>query len=487
MKVLRVLPFLIGAASVAAAEGSFEPHLDIVPRTPGEEARVVAVLEADPGVLSPFEHLPLGAATVLDADGDEVFMRAFANLPEDRELDFLVGRSLFRKLWVSSPSSTKASDGLGPLYNARSCLACHPGNGRGVVPDAGERPLSLVLKMTDGAGGKDPIYGLQLQTNSVSGLAAEAVMRVETRQEIVTLADGTEVVMHHPTYQVSDLAQGELAAPDRISPRIAPQVPGLGMVEVIRAEDILALADPEDADGDGISGRARIVHSLEYDQPMIGRFGRKAGTPTIKQQTADAFSHDIGISTPMFPAAWGDCTEEQVDCRGLPHGDKDVRGFEVDGKALDLVTLYGVHLGMPARRDTGDAQVLAGKALFSEIGCADCHQPAFVTHRLNDDPSRSFQLIWPYSDFLLHDMGEGLADGGIEGDVDAQEWKTPPLWGIGRTAEVSGRESYLHDGRARSLLEAVLWHGGEAQAVRDRVVALSTDDREALIRFLESL
>lgn len=272
-----------------------------------------------------------------------------------------------------------------------------------------------------------------------------------------------------------------------ISPRVAPQMIGLGLLEAIPAEDILAGADPDDADGDGVSGRANIVWSIEYDQPMLGRFGHKAGTPTVRHQSAAAFAGDIGISSRLFPDGWGECTVMQTACRTAPHGDQDDRGTEIDAEGLDLVTFYSRNLGVPARRNVGDPQVLAGKEIFYSIGCTSCHTPNYVTHRLEDQSEQSFQLIWPYTDLLLHDMGTGLADNRPEARATGQEWRTPPLWGIGLTEQVSGHTYFLHDGRARSLLEAILWHGGEAEPQRDTVVEMDTADRDALIKFLESL
>ena len=272
-----------------------------------------------------------------------------------------------------------------------------------------------------------------------------------------------------------------------LSPRVAPQMIGLGLLEAIPAADILAKADPDDADGDGISGRPNIVWSVEYDQPMLGRFGLKAGSPTVREQSADAFAGDIGISTPLKSSGWGECTAAQQACRTAIHGDGDVRVTEVDAEGLELVTFYSRNLAVPARRDVDDPKVLRGKEVFHSTGCVSCHTPSFVTHRLDGQPEQSFQLIWPYTDMLLHDMGSGLADNRPEARATGSEWRPPPLWGIGLTEQVSGHSYFLHDGRARSLLEAVLWHGGEAQPQRDAVVAMPPEDRAALIRFLESL
>ena len=201
-----------------------------------------------------------------------------------------------------------------------------------------------------------------------------------------------------------------------------------------------------------------------------------------------AFSGDIGLSTPLRPEGWGECTAAQTDCRAAPHGGSDAEGgLEITEVMLDSVTFYSRNLAVPARRDVDDPAVLRGKAQFYAAGCPACHQPKFVTHRLKDQPEQSFQLIWPYSDFLLHDMGEGLADGRSEFAASGREWRTAPLWGIGLTRIVLEDEFYLHDGRARSLSEAILWHGGEAEPAKERFRQLPPADRADLIRFLESL
>lgn len=496
--MLAALPYM-----TAGSLGAAEPHLDIVARTTAEAERIarVTALPGDFSAPQPFEALSGGAATVRAGPGRDVFSQPSANLSRMEGLDFEVGDGIFRKFWVSSPASTLASDGLGPLYNARSCESCHIHDGRGHAPKGhDDSTVSMLLRVgvpDPAAGmaeiegylgtGPDPHYGAQLQDLTVAGLKAEYRLRIHHEPLEVELADGLRVTLQKPRYELADLGYGALHPQAMISPRIAPPMTGLGLLEAIPAADILALADPEDADGDGISGRANVVWSVEYDQPMLGRFGLKAGRATVRAQSAAAFSTDIGISTPLFPAPHGDCTPAQSACRTAPHGDGDIRGQEVDLLALDITSFYSRNLGVPARRHEGAPQVLRGKQLFHDAGCADCHRPAFVTHRLQGDPAQSFQLIWPYSDMLLHDMGPGLADGFTEARATGREWRTPPLWGIGLAQHVSPEAGFLHDGRARTLLEAVLWHGGEARAARDAVAGLQTADRDALIAFLESL
>jgi CxxC motif-containing protein (DUF1111 family) len=418
-----------------------------------------------------------------------------------RELDFKVGNGLFRKLWVTAPSSTASSDGLGPLFNARSCQSCHLKDGRAHPPTGPHDPANgMFLRLSVPAEVSDlpppvaeiegylatlpePTYGGQLQDFGVPGLRGEARMGIAYEEVPVTLGDGEVVSLRRPAYGVEDAAYGPIDPATMISPRVASQMIGLGLIEAVPEADVLALADPDDADGDGISGRPNIVWSAAAGRPMLGRFGHKAGEASIRDQASAAFAGDIGISTSLHPDGSGDCTEAQAACRGLPVGGEP----EADDTVLDLVTFYSRNLAVPARRDPGDRQVLKGKRVFYAAGCPACHQPKFVTDRLDGQPEQSFQLIWPYTDLLLHDMGEGLADGRPEARATGSEWRTAPLWGIGLTETVTGRASYLHDGRARTLMEAILWHGGEAQTARDTVAQLPKAEREALIRFLESL
>lgn len=481
-----------------------DPHLNIVPRTVDEAKRIAAVTALATEFSAPqkFEERPAGAATVRVINSADAFSKPSRNISFEDELNFKVGNGLFRKLWVSSPSSTLASDGLGPLYNARSCQRCHIKDGRGHPPEnADDNAISMFLRVsipapTDQAmkeiadyiaTAPEPTYGTQLQDFAVQGHASEYRLDITYKEEIVTLADGTEVSLRHPTYRAAELGYGPLHPDAMFSPRVAPQMIGLGLLEAVPAADILALADPDDLDGDGISGRPNVIWSTVHDQPMLGRFGLKAGMPTILEQSAAAFSGDIGISTPIHPAGSGECTGKQTLCQNAIHGDGDDRVFEVDAEGLDLVTFYSRNLGVPARRGMDDPHVLRGKEVFYQTGCTACHTPSFVTHRLNDQPAQSFQLIWPFTDMLLHDMGPALADNRPEARATGQEWRTPPLWGIGLTKQVSGHSYFLHDGRARSLLEAVLWHGGEAETARDTVIQMTTADRAALLKYLESL
>ncbi|MGE0724977.1 MAG: di-heme oxidoredictase family protein [Alphaproteobacteria bacterium] len=443
-----------------------------------------------------------GAATATGAFDRSAFSRPSGNMDFARQLDFKVGDGVFRKLWVSAPSSTRSSDGLGPLFNARSCQSCHLKDGRGHPPAVGEAAVSMFLRLsvpprTAEEKGQvaalrlatvdEPSYGGQLQNFSIQGHLAEGEMRIDYADVPVRLGDGEVVTLRRPAYSAVNLNYGPMRPDVMLSPRVAPPMIGMGLLERIPAAEIESLADPDDRDGDGISGKANRVWSLADGRPMLGRFGWKAGQPTVAQQVAHAFAGDMGLSTGLASGPWGDCTTMQKECRQAPHGSHGEGEIEVAPKMFDLVVFYSQHLGVPARRNVQAPEVLRGKKLFYESGCTACHRPKFVTA---DDPARpelSGQLIWPYTDLLLHDMGEGLADGRPEGLADGREWRTPPLWGIGLTETVSGHNYLLHDGRARGLLEAILWHGGEAEAAKRKVMRMSKAERAALLAFLRSL
>ncbi len=473
--------------------------------SPKDAKRVEAVTRPTADFSKPeqFELMQGGAGTSKKRPNQDAFSHSSANITFEEEGTFKLGNALFRKLWVSSPSSTQASDGLGPLFNARACQSCHLKDGRGHPPEDSADATSMFLRLARAAetaeeekaladravlNFPDPVYGGQLQDLAVPGLAGEGRMKIAYEEIPVTLGDGTELSLRKPSYSVENPAYGPLHPGTTLSPRVTPQMIGLGLVEQIHPADILALADPDDADGDGVSGKASMVRDRATGELTLGRFGWKASKPTIREQSADAFVGDLGISNPDMPLAWGDCTEAQAACRDLPDGVQPRLGAtEAPDPVLELVTFYSQNLAVPARRDIDRPDVLRGKQMFYETGCTSCHTPKFVTSRKAPNKAQKFQLIWPYSDFLLHDMGEGLADGQPVGDATGSEWRTPPLWGIGLTKTVNGHTFFLHDGRARNLTEAILWHGGEAQAARERFADLPKADRDALVKFLESL
>ncbi|TPI57568.1 thiol oxidoreductase [Mesorhizobium sp. B3-1-3] len=473
--------------------------------TPKDQARVLAVTRPTTDFTrpEPFELMQGGAGTSRKDVNRDAFSQSSANITFEEEGSFKLGNALFRKNWVSSPSSTQASDGLGPLFNERACQNCHLKDGRGRPPEGDAGSTSMFLRLArDAASAEekaaladhkvlnfpDSIYGAQLQDLAVPGLKGEGRIRVDYQEQKVTLGDGAIVALRKPSYSVENLGYGPLDPRTTLSPRLTPPMIGLGLIEQIAPADILAHADADDRDGDGISGRPNIVRDELSGAVTMGRFGWKAQTASIRQQAADAFAGDIGISTPEMPKHWGDCTKAQTDCLAMPSGVQQRLGTaEAPPPVMDLVTFYSQNLAVPARRDLDKPDVLAGKKQFYEMGCISCHAPKFVTMRGTPNKAQAFQLIWPYSDFLLHDMGEGLADGQRVGEASGSEWRTPPLWGIGLTATVNGNSFYLHDGRARTLAEAILWHGGESQKARGRFAGAAAADRDALIKFLESL
>ena len=449
-----------------------------------------------------WERLSGGSATNRRRFDRDAFSQPSANISFEARAQFAIGNGLFRRPWVSSPSSTRSADGLGPLYNARSCQRCHLKDGRGHPPvDADDSAVSMLIRLSVPSRSKEerallasgraavipePTYGTQLQDVAVPGLAAEGKIRITRTEREVAFEDGTKVVLEEPRYAIVDSRYGSLDPQVMMSPRVAPPMIGLGLLEAIAAPDILAGADPDDADGDGISGRARWVWSPEHGRMVLGRFGWKAGTASIVDQSAAAMSGDIGVSSPLAPAPWGECTERQQACRTGPHG-ADAGEFEAPASVMDAIVFYSRNLAVPARREENNQTVLGGKALFYRIGCTGCHTPKHATRRDWPIEELAGQLIWPYTDLLVHDMGDGLADGRPEGGASGREWRTAPLWGIGLTEVVNGHTRFLHDGRARNLEEAILWHGGEAEAARAEFQSLAKSERDALLVFLNSL
>lgn len=406
--------------------------------------------------------------------------------PQQHE-NFAVGGAFFQQPWVIAPASTTARDGLGPLFKANSCLACHIGHGRGHPPLTAEEPfLSTLVKLSVPAitpeqqaiaaklgVAPEPVYGDHLQPLGIKGLPGEGTPRFTYTETQGQFKDGTAYTLQKPTLTVETPHYGAFAPNVQFSARVAPPLPGLGLLESIPDTEILANADPDDNNNDGISGKPNYVWDITQQQTVLGRFSWKANQPSIRQQSADAFRNDIGITTDLFPEQ--PCSAVQTDCQSLPTGGKP----EIPADLLEKVVFHVAHQPVPARRDAEDAQVVQGQKLFHQAGCAACHRPGF--------PSLANQPHQPYTDLLLHDMGAGLADQRPEFQASSSEWRTPPLWGIGLTEKINGHTRFLHDGRARNLLEAILWHGGESEQAKQAVLAMDKPEREALLRFLNSL
>jgi CxxC motif-containing protein (DUF1111 family) len=351
----------------------------------------------------------------------------------------------------------------GPNYVNTNCTACHHKNGRALAPAAGTALTQFVVKVGDANGAALPNLGSVLQPSRIGG----------TSEGGVTLSGWTEANgLRKPEYAFTGAAK-----PANFSARISPQLIGMGLLEAVPEASILAMADPDDADHDGISGKAQIVNDYVTGQPHIGRFGWKAGKPDVTHQVAGALNTDIGVMTSVYPDP--DCGSAQTDC--------GAKGKEMpDVNLKDLVDYISL-LGVRAQRDWDDADVKAGEALFKATGCAACHAPTLQTSKYHPKAELRNQTIHPYTDLLLHDMGPGLADNLPEGVATGSEWRTAPLWNIGWTAGVSGGEGYLHDGRARTLNEAILWHGGEADGAVAKYKALSAGQNASLLKFLKSL
>ncbi len=428
-----------------------------------------------------------GEVTVFD-ESVNAFSFSAPKLTREELRFFGVGNSFFNQNWVQAPASTTARDGLGPMFNARSCAGCHFKDGRGRSPAFdGEAPTGYLVRL--GKPGqldaqRAPVghhqYGTQIQTNAILGVETEAAIVVRYDSVSGTFADGTSFTLRKPAISFKDEAFGIIDGV-ALSARVANQMPGLGLLDAISEDDILALADPEDTDGDGISGKPNYVWNVLEGRHTLGRFGWKAEQPTVRQQVASAFIGDMGITTSLFPDQ--NCTDSSQACSNTSTGGSP----EIEDRNLAHVTLYASTLAVPARRNWDNPIVLAGKLLFEEIGCASCHVPELQTSISPVADALSNQTIRPYTDLLLHDMGPELADGLNSFDANGQEWRTPPLWGLGLIPVVNGHQELLHDGRARNIAEAILWHGGEAEKSKEQFRALERKDRESLLEFLQSL
>jgi len=436
------------------------------------------------GSLSP----ELGGATTRPLGNRMAFSQPAANLSRDRVRAFFFGNRLFNTNWVAAPASVDAFDGLGPLFNRVSCSGCHLRDGRGAPPGRPEEPLlSALVRISlpgrDAHGGPrpHPAYGDQISDRALPGLAAEARPVITWTETAGSYADGEAYSLRNPSVALEDPAYGPLGDDLMTSFRVAPAVIGLGLLEAVPEATIVALADPEDADGDGVSGRANRVWDTAARELRLGRFGWKASQPSLRQQNAGAAVGDIGITTPLFPLE--SCSAHQAACQAATSGGVP----EMSELFLDKLTLYTQSLAVPLQRHAEDPQVARGATLFEAAGCTGCHVPTLATGAATDRPHLAGQVFHPFTDLLLHDMGEGLADGRPDFEAGGREWRTPPLWGLGLIETVSGHNRLLHDGRARGPAEAILWHGGEAAAAREAFRAMPRTDRDALIRFLGSL
>jgi CxxC motif-containing protein (DUF1111 family) len=418
--------------------------------------------------------------------------RAYAQpapvLDVTQRAEFFIGNAFFNSPWIAAPATAGARDGLGPLFNARSCDACHNNDGRGRPPlEEDERLVSLVIQFsspTPGSNnepGPDPRYGANLNPFAIGGVPAEGTVRIRQRELPGQYVDGDAYVLLAPQYAFEELAYGDLAPDTRFSPRVAPAVFGAGLLEAIPEAQILQFSDPDDADGDGISGRPNRVWSAVAGKMVIGRYGWKSNQPDIAHQSAAAFATEIGMTSSLLPQQT--CTSVQTACATAEDGGSP----EISDEIFAHIVNYQRRLAVPARRNLESEPVKRGAQVFLDAGCAACHRPTFVTGELAGEPWIAGQTIHPYTDLLLHDMGEQLADGRPDFEASGQEWRTPPLWGLGLQQTVNGHTRLLHDGRARDFSEAILWHGGEGERAKEAFRTLPQADRAALLAFLDSL
>jgi len=425
------------------------------------------------------EILAGGENTVFD-ESFNAFGHAANNLNAQQKADFVVGNSFFKLNWVTAPASTTDRDGLGILFNAASCSACHDKDGRGLLPKNGEQPTGLLFRLSSQNGEAHPNYVGQLQNRAILGVQPEAHVQITYSEITGKYADGETYSLRKPTYKFLNPTYGNIENA-LVSPRLAPQIIGMGLLEAIDEATILSFADENDQNKDGISGKANKVWDEKAKKIVLGRFGWKSNQPSVLQQTAGAFLGDMGITSSLFPNE--EFTENQKNLLNLPNGGKP----EIEDKILDKVVLYTAALAVPARRNAQNSEVLAGKQLFNDAKCNACHIPKITTGQNSNIAAFNNQTIFPYTDLLLHDLGEDLADHRPDFLASGTEWRTPPLWGIGLIKTVNGERFLLHDGRARSLEEAIIWHGGEAETAKQAFLKMPKNQRSQLVAFLESL
>lgn len=424
----------------------------------------------------------LGGETTIYSSGPDAYTFPLPNLDAAGLEKHFIADAAFEQQFVSAPALQFG--GLGPIYNQSSCNSCHVRNGRSAVPQfTGDPNSGLLLRLsipgTDAHGGPlgAPDFGGQLQNKAIFGVQAEGTIVRSDIQKTFTYADGNTVVLTQPIYSIADTYQ-PVPANIMISPRNAPPVFGLGLLDALDDASITAHADPNDVNGDGISGKNNWVYDPYANIMRIGRFGWKAESPSAKHQSEAAAHNDMGLTTPAFPI---EHCNGQSNCN---EGLQDI--LDVDDATIDLFANYFQTLAVPAQRNYNDATVQKGAVLFTSLNCDACHVTQFTTGA-HPIAALSYQTIYPYTDLLLHDMGEDLADYRPAYAASGTEWRTPPLWGIGLTQIVNPKATFLHDGRANTLEEAILWHGGEALAARNAFMQLPKSERDALIAFLRSL
>lgn len=420
---------------------------------------------------------------------NKAFGRAIPNLTNIELSFFGIGDAMFNQTWVSSPASTTSRDGLGPIFNARACSACHLRDGRGkpnIQSNGGSE--GLLIRLSTGNSNifgpiEHPIYGDQLQTASNLGINKEADVKITYSYIEGKFADGTKYQLRKPNYSIINNNYGSLIGV-KTSPRVGQQLIGLGFIDALSENSIIANADPNDINNDGISGKANYVWNVKENKTTIGKFGWKANQPNLSQQIAAAFNGDMGLTTSIFP---DENCPDGIDCSQLHNGINPGETVEIPNTQFNRISLYMSAISVPKRRNFKENKVLKGKQLFKDLKCISCHVDNLVTDKNEILPQLNNIRIKPFSDFLLHDMGDELADNRADFLANGNEWRTQPLWGLGFIKTVNGHTFLLHDGRARNIEEAILWHGGEAEKSKENFKKLSKTKREELLAFLNSL
>ena len=444
-----------------------------------------------------------GHLSVVD-ESDSAYSNPSPSMDAKQAELFALGHKMFNNRWAFFWFEN-AEFGRGPTSNAQACTTCHVGNGRGLAWGAPMRSKgmegvprdhhitvpfepapNLVVRISlkgDGPNGgpkPHPYYGDQLQIFGVKGvIPAEGSFSIQWREQIVMLDDGESVGLRSPLLSISDLAYGPLGDNAMIGLRLAPPLIGLGLLEAIPEQTIVELSKRTPVAG--IHGHVNRAWDESQGKTVLGRFGLKANHGSVREQVAAAFINDIGLSTPVYPDQ--NCPEIQKGCKELMVAGRP----EITPLRLAATELYVRMLSVPVRRQLDDPKVQRGEQLFDAVHCGQCHVPELKTGEFRELPQLAEQTIHPFTDLLLHDMGDGLADGRPDFLAGGSEWRTPPLWGIGLSETVNGAGAFLHDGRARNFAEAIMWHGGEAAASRRAFSGLSRADRDALITFLKSL
>ncbi|WP_413501153.1 di-heme oxidoredictase family protein [Psychrobacter maritimus] len=460
------------------------------------------------------QEIKQGGDTGISITTSESYSKPSSNITASRKGSFFIGNAFFRQPWVVAPASTDSRDGLGALFNVAACQSCHIKDGRGHAPMSSEDDAdSLLIRLAMPATTEEqrqklensliekvvhPMYGGQLQDRGIQGVPAEARIAVQWTDKPVTFADGHVETLRSPTFNLTKPGYGAFDDELMVSPRVALPMIGLGLLEQIPDEAIKNQAMKSKGD---ISGKFNWVMDPQTGKVALGRFGWKAGQTKLITQNQSAFNEDMGLTSNIRPHE--SCMPTQTACINAATGaDEQGNGkppVEVNDEVAKFVEFYTRNLAVPHRRNADDKLVLAGKKRFYDMGCQSCHTPRYQLPKTDDDHLEQHgQVIYPYTDLLLHDMGNDLADRTIAGKLPSKdlqveflansyEWRTPALWGIGLAQTVDPQATFLHDGRARTLMEAVLWHGGEAEKQKQKVLKLDEQGRSELNAFLKSL